>query len=224
MDFLDGVGGKAFVRTIPNTSTLQSQLGVVDFVVDRLFETVVSAVHPGDVSVALHVHANCWVERVSVVNGHTGVVDNHQVAFRAQASVFNVAVLNDGVASATRDPCWIVVHLAVWIQDGHVDLTRVVGRNVDHSFHKESHCVSATGPGWEFVGLAASIGRAKRVTRAVASLCRNNAVRALNEVHEVRLDVSSATVALSVKSDWNDTCCEAVVVGFFDSSQIVCLL
>ena len=92
LNLLDGVCGKSFIRTVPNTSTLQAEFGVIDFVIDRLFESVITPVHPSDVSVALHVHADRWVERVSVVDGHTGVVDNNQVAFGTKSSVFDIVV------------------------------------------------------------------------------------------------------------------------------------
>ena len=40
----------------------------------------------------------------------------------------------------------------------------------------------------------------------------------------MRLNVSSATVALAVESDWNDTSSNTVIVSLFNRSQIICLL
>ena len=76
----------------------------------------------------------------------------------------------------------------------------------------------------ELVGLTASVGVGQGVARAVSGLGRNDAVGALNEVHEVRLDVACATVALSVKTDRNHAGEEAVVVGFLDGSFVIGLL
>ena len=38
------------------------------------------------------------------------------------------------------------------------------------------------------------------------------------------LDVSSATVALAVEADWNDTSIDTVIVSLFDRGQVICLL
>ena len=224
MDFLNGVSGQTLICTVPDTCSLQTEFGVVDFVVDGLFETIVSAVHPCDVGVALHVNTNCGVERVCVIDGNTRVVHDNQVAFRTKSGVFSIAVLHDGVSCAAWDPCWVVVHLAIGVQDGHVNFTRVVGGNVDHCFHKKRHCVCTAGPRWEFVCLASSVRGAEGVTRTVSSLGRDHAVRALNEIHKVGLDVTGAAVALAVQANWDNTCCEAVVVGFLNRSQVICLL
>ena len=72
--------------------------------------------------------------------------------------------------------------------------------------------------------MATGIGVGKGVTRAVSCLGRNDAVGALDEVHEVGLDVSSATVALAVQTDWDHASQQTVVVRFLDGGFVVGLL
>ena len=223
VDLLDGIGGKAFISTVPGASALKSEFGVVDFVVHVLLETVIATVHPCDVGVALVVHADGGVEGVSIVDGDTGVVDDDQVTVSASTGVFGVAAARRGVAGQTWRETWVVVHLGVGVENGHVDLTGVVGGDVDHGLDEEGHLVCAGSRG-ELVGLTTSVGVGQGVTRAVSGLGRNDAVGALNEVHEVGLDVACATVALSVETDRNHTGKETVVVRFLDGSFVIGLL
>ena len=90
VDFLNGVGGKALISTVPSPCALKSEFGVVDFVVDVLFKSIIATIHPGDVRVALHVNADGRVEGVGVVDGDTGVVDHDQMAVSTCTGVFSV--------------------------------------------------------------------------------------------------------------------------------------
>ena len=76
----------------------------------------------------------------------------------------------------------------------------------------------------EFVGLATCIGVGKCVAGTVSCLCGHDAVGALNQVHEVRLDVAGTTVALSVKTDRDHASENAVVVRFLNGRFVVGLL
>ena len=163
------------------------------------------------------------MEGIGVVDGDTGVVHDDQVAISTRAGVFGVAAALRGVAWQTGRETWVVVHLGVGVKNGHVDLTGVVGGDVDHGFDEKGHLVVARARR-EFVGLTAGIGVGQGVTRAVSCLSRNDAVGALDEVHEVGLDVSSATVALAVQSNWDHTSQQTVVVRFLDGGFVVGLL
>ena len=81
-----------------------------------------------------------------------------------------------------------------------------------------------SGPRWEFVGLATCIGTSEGVTWAVSCLCGHDAVRALHEVHEVRLDVACTTIALAVQTNGNDACEDAVVVCLLNGRFVIGLL
>ena len=169
VDLLDGVGGKAFFRTVPGTSALESEFGIVDLVVDIFLETVVSAVHPCNVRVTLLVNTDGGVERIGIVNGHTGVVDNHEVTVGASTGVLSVGAALGGVAWQSGCEARVVVHLGVGVKNGHVDFTRVVGGDVDHGFYEEGHLVGS-GAGWELVSLSTSVGVRKCVSWAVSCL------------------------------------------------------
>ena len=220
VDLLDGVGGQALVGAVPRTRALQAQLGVVDLVIDLLLEAVVTPVHPCDVGVALQVHADGGVEGVGVIDGHAGVVDHDKVAVGTGAGVLNVAVADHVGALVAGRPLGVVVHLPVGVEDAHVDLTGVVGGNVDHRLDEEVHVVArARG---ELVDLTARIGVANGAAGAVSCLLADHAVRALGEVAEVGLHGACATVALAVETNRNDTRGHAVVVGFLDGGTVVC--
>ena len=202
---------------------MQAEFRVVDFVVDVLLETVVSSVHPSDVRVALLVHADGGVERVGVVDGDTGVVHDDQVAVSTCTGVFRVAAALRGVARQPGCETWVVVHLGIGVKHGHVDFTRVVGGDVDHGLNEEGHLVGTAARG-ELVGLATRIGVGQGVPRTVSGLGRNDAVGTLDEVHEVRLDVSSAAIALAVQANGNDASQQTVVVSFLDGCFVIGLL
>ena len=202
---------------------MESEFGIVDLVVDIFLETVVSAVHPCNVRVTLLVNTDGGVERIGIVNGHTGVVDNHEVTVGASTGVLSVGAALGGVAWQSGCEARVVVHLGVGVKNGHVDFTRVVGGDVDHGFYEEGHLVGS-GAGWELVSLSTSVGVRKCVSWAVSCLGRNDAVWTLDEVHEVGLDVSCTAVALAVESDWNHAGKETVVVGFLNGCLVVCLL
>ena len=170
--------------------------------------------------VALQVHANGGVEGVSVIDGHTGVVDHDEVPVGTGAGVLDVAVADHVGALVTRRPLGVVVHLPIGVEDAHVDLTGVVGGNVDHRLNEEVHVVArARG---ELVDLATCIGVANRAAGAVSRLLADHAVRALGKVAEVGLHGASATVALAVETDRNDARSHAVVVGFLNGGAVVC--
>ena len=202
---------------------MESKFGVVNFVVHVFLKAVVSSVHPSDVGVALVVHADGGVERIGVVNGDTGIVDNDEVAVSTGAGVFGVVAARRGVAREAGSEAGVVVHLGVGVKNGHVDLTRVVGGDVNHGFDEQRHLVVAGSRG-ELVGLATGIGVGQGVARAVSGLGRNNAVGALNEVHEVRLDVASATVALPVQADGDHASQQTVVVCLLNGGFVIGLL
>ncbi len=220
VNLLDRVGGQPLFSAVPCACALKTEFGVVDFVVHFLLETVVSAVHPGDVSVALEVHADGGVEGVRVVDGHAGVVDDDEVAVSSSARVFDVAIADHVGAHVTGRPLCVVVHLSIGVEDAHVDLTRVVRRDVDHRFNEEVHVVArARG---ELVHLATGIGVADGAARTVPGLLADHAVRALGEVAEVRFHGSGAAVALTVKTDRHHASGHAVVVRFLDRGGVVC--
>ena len=223
VNLLDGVRGKAFFSAIPSTCTLESKFGVVDFVVDVLFKSVISAIHPSDVRVALHVNTNGRVEGVGVINRDTGVVDHNQVAVGACAGVFRVGAALSCVSGQPRCETWVVVHLSIWVKNGHVDFTGVVGGDVYHGFDEEGHLVGS-GSRWEFVCLAAGISASEGITGAISRLSGDDAVGALDQVHEVGLDVSCTTVALAVQTNGNNAGEEAVVVGLLDGRFVIGLL
>ena len=122
---------------------MESEFGVVHFVVHVLLKAVIPAVHPSDVGVALVVHTNGGVEGIGVVDGDTGVVHDDQVAISTRAGVFGVAAALRGVAWQTGRETWVVVHLGVGVKNGHVDLAGVVGGDVDHGFDEKGHLVVA---------------------------------------------------------------------------------
>ena len=157
VDFLDGVCGETIITAVKLSSTLKSELGVVNLVVDVLFETVVTTIHPCNVRVAFHVNTNRRVERISVINRDTCVVDNNKVSLRALSCVFSVATVLSNSSGNTRRPTWVVVHLPVWVKNGHVDLTRVVRGDVNHCFYKERHLACTAASGWELVDLTTSV-------------------------------------------------------------------
>ena len=123
VDLLDGVCGETVITAVKFSSTLESELGVVNLVVDVLFETVVTSIHPCNVRVAFHVNTNRWVERVSVINRDACIVDNNKVSLRTLSGVFSVATVLSNSSGNTRRPAWVVVHLAIWVENGHVDFT-----------------------------------------------------------------------------------------------------
>ena len=211
------------IGPVPCTSTLQTKFGVVNFVVHVFFKAVIATVHPCDVCVALHVHADRRVEGVGVVDGHACVVDNHEVTVCAWPSVLFVETIVVGCSPGTWSVGWVVVHLPVGVKHRHVDLTRIVGRDVDHGLNEQRHLVGTASRG-EFVGLASRIGVGKGVARTVAGLCGNNTVGALNQIHEVRLNISCSAVGLTVEPNGDNACQETIVVGFLNGSFVVGLL
>ena len=105
------------VGAVPSSCTLQAKFRVVDFVIDVLFETVISSIHPSNVGVALHVHADRGVEGVGVIDGDTGVVDNDEVAVSPCACVFVVGAALNPVSGFAWCEGWVVVHLGIGVQD-----------------------------------------------------------------------------------------------------------
>mgnify|MGYP003323556325 CR=1 FL=1 len=63
---------------------MESEFGIVDFVVDVLFKSIIASIHPSDVRVALHVNANGGVEGVGVIDGDSSVVNHDKVAICAE--------------------------------------------------------------------------------------------------------------------------------------------
>ena len=81
-----------------------------------------------------------------------------------------------------------------------------------------------SGSRWEFVSLAASVRIGEGVAWAVSCLRGYDAVGALNQIHEVGLDVSCATVALAVQANGNNAGEEAVIVRLLDGCFVISLL
>ena len=211
------------VCTVPSPRTLQSEFGVVDLVVGVLLKAIITAIHPCDVGVALHVNTDGGVEGVGVIDGHASVVHDHEVPVCSCPGVFGVGAAGSGRSADAWCEGGVVVHLPVGVEHRHVDFTGVVGRNVDHGFNEEGHLVGSTA-GRELVSLTTCVGVGEGVARAVSSLGRNNTVWTLDEVHEVGLDVSCTAVALAVQANRDDARKQTVVVGLNNGSLVVSLL
>ncbi len=56
VDLLDCVGRQTTRYTVPFTSTLHLQFGIVNFVVDILLKAIIAPVHPNDVGITLKVN------------------------------------------------------------------------------------------------------------------------------------------------------------------------